>query len=740
MKTNDVLLLLEPLEDRIAPASMLSFTDVDGDQVTIKTTKGDLTGHATLSDGGSGQQLEILDLTDNSFAGTNLTISVKKVTGGDGFANLGFLNAAGNDLGKVKIKGDVGKIDAGDGNDALAAIKSLTVHSMGTLGTTTQGGIIGGALPPEVAGLVNDLIGDATGTLNDLQSNVANLLDGGITNLPASVLRSLTNLNSTLESLLSNGSTGLLPYVSNLLGNVSDEVANLLGTDGLGDVVGTGLADLLDQAGTSVDQVLTQLPSTVAANVQVNDLLGLDLNALLNLNLGGLFNNAGQLVQNLGDTVGDLLGRADLGQLPPALQGLLQQVGAILQPILGGTAPITSDIVNTLSQLENGLASALGQNGSGNPLDGVSQATSDLLETLDNTVGEVLGGSANAADPDFDLTSNIDGSIGKFKVAADASEVFLNINGSVQTMSIGGTLIGDQFQNGGNIFVSGDVHSLKIGKNVIGGDEVNTGDITVQGSVGALKIGGSLIGGSGSHSGALAFGGDVGGLSVGRDITGHTGVASGSVFGDDGGVKKISIRGSIVSGDADDAGTLRFANAIGGLRIGGNIVGDADHRVDIVAGGLENKANNKDIAIGNTNVNGSVSFADILAGYDTSLAPVNGDAQIAKVAVKGNWVAGNLAAGAFSPGAPDDFGDAGNTTIAADDTDAIIASIASIQIRGSVFGTVDAGDHFGFVAEQIGSAKIGTAKAPLNKGPNNDVVELAQETGDVTIREVAAIS
>jgi hypothetical protein len=736
MKNSDFPFGLEALEARIAPASMLSFTDVDGDQVTIKATKGNLAGHATFSDSGSGQQLEILDLTDNSFAGTNLTITVKKVAGGDGFANLGFLNAAGNDLGKVSVKGDLGKIDAGDGNDTFPAIKSLTVHSMGTLGTTTQGGIIGGTLPPTVVDLITDLTGDGVGTLKDVQSNVADLLGGDIANLPASVLRSLTNLNSTLESLLSNESTGLLPNVSTLLGNISHEVNNLLGTANLGDVVGTGLADLLNQAGTSVDQVLTQLPSTADVNVEVSDLLGLDLNGLLNLDLGGLFSNAGDLVQNLGDTVGDLLGRSDLGQLPASLQGLLGQVNGILQPILAGTAPITSDVINILSQLENGLASALGQNGSGDSLDGVSQATSDLLDTLDNSVNEVLGGSTNAADPDFDLTSNIDGSVGMFKITTDASEVFLNIDGSVRSLAIGGTLIGDQFQNGGNIFVSGDVHSLKIGKDVLGGGEVNTGDITVQGAVNALKIGGSLIGGAGSHSGALAFGSDVHSLTIGRNITGQTGVNSGSVFGDDGGVGKISIRGSIVSGDADDAGTLRFANAIGGLRIGGNIVGDADHRVDISAGGLENKVNNTDIAIGNTSVNGSVSFADILAGYDTSLAPVNGDAQIAKVAVRGNWVASNLVAGIDSPGAPSDFGDTDNTTIATDNTETIIASIASIQIRGSVFGTVDAGDHFGFVAEQIGSAKIGTAKAPLNKGPNNDVVELAQQTGDVTIREV----
>ena len=44
--------MIEPLESRIAPASTFSFVDVDGDEVTITSTQGDLNaaGVATIVD------------------------------------------------------------------------------------------------------------------------------------------------------------------------------------------------------------------------------------------------------------------------------------------------------------------------------------------------------------------------------------------------------------------------------------------------------------------------------------------------------------------------------------------------------------------------------------------------------------------------------------------------------------------------------------------------------------------
>jgi hypothetical protein len=96
---------IEFLESRIAPASLITYTDIDGDKVKITSSKGTLTAaNLTLSNGDSGNLLA-LTLTNSQFAGADITFSVVKKTGGDGRANVGTLNSQGIDLNFVTIKG-----------------------------------------------------------------------------------------------------------------------------------------------------------------------------------------------------------------------------------------------------------------------------------------------------------------------------------------------------------------------------------------------------------------------------------------------------------------------------------------------------------------------------------------------------------------------------------------------------------------------------------------------------------
>jgi hypothetical protein len=147
MKTSAI----EVLESRIAPASVLSYTDIDGDKVQIKSTAGELTGHATIVGG----QLQLLDLSDPGFAHANITFTVTKVSGGDGLANVGRIAAGTNDLATVTVKGDLGAIDAGSGTAGTPAVKSLSVRSMGFYGLDTQGGA--GDLESDLHGALGSL-------------------------------------------------------------------------------------------------------------------------------------------------------------------------------------------------------------------------------------------------------------------------------------------------------------------------------------------------------------------------------------------------------------------------------------------------------------------------------------------------------------------------------------------------------------------------------------------------------
>ena len=147
MKTNNCL--IEPLEARIAPAILFTYTDVDGDFVTVKISKGNagdaIFTHPAVA-GTFGEQLQKIDLNGNQvFKGANITITAKPqdVFGngqirGDGLATIGFIEASGGggiDLGAVTIRGDLGKIKAGDATLTTPGLATLNVSSLARFGT-----------------------------------------------------------------------------------------------------------------------------------------------------------------------------------------------------------------------------------------------------------------------------------------------------------------------------------------------------------------------------------------------------------------------------------------------------------------------------------------------------------------------------------------------------------------------------------------------------------------------------
>jgi hypothetical protein len=138
---------IELLESRIAPASLtgrvLSYTDVDGDKVTLAFTKGTLTAANFTFDtafGASGpQQLQRIDLSGLAdVAGSDITVKVAQGVNGDGVAHIGEIIAMGRDLGVVKTKGDVGKIQAGDNSTTTPGIKALNIGSYAMFDGATQ--------------------------------------------------------------------------------------------------------------------------------------------------------------------------------------------------------------------------------------------------------------------------------------------------------------------------------------------------------------------------------------------------------------------------------------------------------------------------------------------------------------------------------------------------------------------------------------------------------------------------
>jgi len=179
---------IELLESRIAPASLtgrvLSYTDLDGDKVTISFSKGTLSSANFTFDnafGGTGtQQLQRIDVSGvTDIEGSNISVKVVRGEGGDGVAHIGEIIATGRDLGVVKTKGDLGKIVAGNDTLPAPAIKSLTIGSYGMLDGTTQpagsnqSSPISGDLPKLT------ILGDVSGGAINVNGDVTNLKVGG---------------------------------------------------------------------------------------------------------------------------------------------------------------------------------------------------------------------------------------------------------------------------------------------------------------------------------------------------------------------------------------------------------------------------------------------------------------------------------------------------------------------------------------------------------------------------------
>src|SRR5260370_9836038 len=152
---------------------------------------------------------------------------------------------------------------------------------------------------------------------------------------------------------------------------------------------------------------------------------------------------------------------------------------------------------------------------------------------------------------------------------------------------------------------------------------------------------------------------------------------------------------------------MRGGKDIGAITVNHDLLGNTTNPVVISARGQAVPTATTDVAIQSLTVRGLVQYTNILAGYDVDGNPVNGDAQIGDVIVDRDWIASNLVAGVMA-GADGLFGTADDAIIPGG-SPGIIARINSITINGQVSGTpaaVNSTDHFGIVAEEIGSLRI----------------------------------
>jgi hypothetical protein len=411
--------------------------------------------------------------------------------------------------------------------------------------------------------------------------------------------------------------------------------------------------------------------------------------------------------------------------------------------------------------------------------DGLRSGTIDAATTLGAVT---LGGSLRGGNDDGNSgVIRTGGAMGSIKIEGDIIAGNANGSGKVDSggtlasVTVGGSLDGDASRHGaggsvsdaGQILSVGAMGPVRIGGDVLGGFASQTGRIVSMDTIASVTLGGSLLGNS-SFTGEILSTGALGPVKIGGNIVGNFQSDVGFQVAESGYIQgqriaSLFVGGSIkagvdaTSGVPQKVGSVRAVDDIGPIFIKGSLLGtasndgdssDGDFTAVVISargqGDLDSGAKN-DVAIKSIKIGGRVEQSQILAGYDTVLVAKNADAQIGFVRVGGDWVASNLVAGAVT-GSGGFFGDANDVEISgAGTTDqaGIVSKIASILIKGQVIGTTIGGDHFGFVAQQIGSFKTGSTSFKLQSGPANDDLDandpllLVGATGDVRVREVS---
>ena len=653
--------------------------------------------------------------------------------------------AASNNTGLIDSAGDIGAVKIGtDSTDGIfggGGSGSGQVNAAGKIASVTvTGSIVGGA--GEFSGRV-----DARGSMGAVK--VGTTLSNGIIGgagansgqiVAAGALSSLT-VSGSLDgdsgvssgSVLASGNVGAVKIGGDLEGG-SGEGSGRLQSGGNIASVSIG-DDILAGTGANSGQISAQIVNSLTAN-DINGTI-----ASAGLRSGGLV--VGKLT-NL-TLSGSLLGGSG-GQ-----SGFVEVVGdvgtlKILRDVAGGTGVSSASIV-----AHGKLASVTI---SGNIIGGDGAGSATIVSGFNpDRVGDM--GVVK-------LLGRVEGGVG-FGSGAIIS------NGKLASVTLGGTatalldvLKGGTGEFSGSITSSGGMGTVKVTGNLVGGGGASSGtllsydrtEITGEfaGSIGAVTITGQLRGGGGEHSGGLRADGDLKSLTVGS-WNGGTGADSGSLHTGEGGIqagKSGAIKvlntfqahgtpglgsASIVIGSkltslaingAASGANVHVGDALGSLSFGGDAT-----NVTVTARGQAVQGRSVDLAIGRIDVKGSVSGSDFLAGYDPNGNAVNPDAQIGAVKVLSGWTASNLVAGVIA-GADAGFGNPLDAKAPGADSAAILSKIASVQIGGIVTGTTSAGDHFGFVAQDVVSFKV--AGVLQTARPE----ELDLVNNDVSIREIPA--
>jgi hypothetical protein len=599
----------------------------------------------------------------------------------DGSVRGDFTPTSTDNLGSISAQGEIGSVQVlgvGDGSGAK--------------------GLIGGA-------------GRNNGTIVS-QKNIgsvfiADSLTGGDGLNSGAVIAGRTLNKITVENDVAGGEGALSGSIQGATIKYASIGDSLIGNEGdnSGTIISSGKATKIE-----ITNDITGGLGKFSGNIRVSEIgsvtIGGSVTGAAGADSGVVFATRGIKSVEIGE---DIVGGNGIGSGGVLANGVVQSV-----------------VVN--GDVTGGVASNTGYIGSQSKI-----VSAKVMGSLIGGEGDLSGRVFSAGSIDKISAAKLVGGIG-FGSGSILAATDLATGGSIKSVVIEQGLEGGAGQSSGTIMSGDDIGKVTIGSriipaNVIGGEGKFSGSIIAQDSIGKAGTGvlvyGSVTGGAGDQSGLIEAGGDAalieirGGLS---GLDGNEGEQSGIVR------VKGQLKALEVDGGLNNALVLVGADLVKAT-IG---TGITDSLISAL-GAVDPKPKAGDIAIGSIIVNGSVSGSQILAGYDLDGTPTNADASIKSVRVTGNWSASDLIAGVIATNG--EFGDSDDIRIPGGiDRDGFVATIAKVQILGSVTGSAEPTEHFGFVAEQIDSLEIGGSDLAFTTAPGQ-VIEI-QGTTNVTAREV----
>jgi hypothetical protein len=459
----------ERLESRDVPGT-LSTIDVDGDLVTIATSKGtDAQLAAVLSLAASGvpggQRIDVINLAGNAvFDGTNLTVTAKRgPLGGDGLVNVGQVLAAGLDLGTVTIDGGLIFTFKAGKNTPASTVKAINVHSVSGTNVWQINASVGSIR------VATDLADE------EIHINGPNGL--GKLSIGGSLIGNPTLKTGYIS--VPNGKIGSIKIGGDIRGGTGSDSGEILAHDIGAVTIGGSLIGAPTDPGGGNTRIGVIESTAAMGRVRI----GGDIR-------GGALGESGML--SAGTT---LAGISVGGSL---LGGPTSNNTEIHAANISGKVNIGGDIVGF--GFVSGIVSSLGSIGA-------------------VSVGGSLRGGPQGANAQIGATS-----IGSIKIAHDLVGGGGNSSGLINVAGVGSIRIGGSVRGGDDVtgfinVVASPLTTIRIAGDLVGGTVAGSGILNVLGDIGVISIGGSVIGGL-ANAGYVHVHGTANSITIGKNLIG----------------------------------------------------------------------------------------------------------------------------------------------------------------------------------------------------------------------------